>query len=100
MGVLEYHKAILADHPVSLIEATDQAVLANLVEPEISGVPPPLKLLLTSEDYGRNVEKGTFEDPPEAKEESVEEESRGGITPREPFILDALADDPVDPPKE
>ena len=100
MGALEYHKAILVDHPMSLVEATDQAVQAHLVEPEISGVPPPPKFLLTSEDYDRSIKEGTFEDPPEAEEESEEEESGGGIPPGEPSILDALADDPADPPEE
>ena len=100
MGALEYRKAILADHPVSLVEAADQAVPTHLVEPEISRVPPPLKFLLTLEDYDRNVKNGTFEDPPEAEEESEKEESEGGIPPRESSILDALAEDPADPTEE
>ena len=100
MGALEYRKAILEDHPVSLVEAADRAVLANLTEPELSGVPHPPQFVLSAEDYDREVEEGTFEDPPEAEAESEEEETEGGIPLGEPSILDALADDPLDPPGE
>ena len=102
MGALEYRKAILADHPVSIVEVADQAVPTHLAEPDISGVLPPPKFLLTPEDYDRNVDEGTFEDPPEAEEESEGEgeEAEGGILPGEPSILDALVDDPTDPPVE
>ena len=100
MGALEYRKAILEDHPVSLVEAADRAVPANLAEPELSGVPPPPKFVLSLEDYDRKVEEGTFEDPLEAELESEEEETGGDILPGEPSILDALADDPMDPLEE
>ena len=97
MGALEYRKAILEDHPVSLVEVADRAVLTNLAEPKLSGVPPPPQFVLSTEDYDREVEEGTFEDPPEAEAESEEEETEGGIPLGEPSILDALADDPLDP---
>ena len=102
MGALEYRKAILADHPVSLVEATDQTVLAHLVEPEISRVPPLSKFLLTPKDFDRRVEEGTFDDPLEAEEEfeGEEEEAKEAIPPGEPSILDAIADDPSDHPVE
>ena len=100
MGALEYRKVVLADHSESAVVAADRAVPTHLAEPEISGVPPPPKFVLTPEDYDRKVEEGTFEDPPETEGESEEEETGGGIPPGEPSILDALADDPTDPPEE
>ena len=100
IGALEYRKAILEDHPVSLVEAADRAVPTNLAEPELSGVPPPPKFVLSAEDYDKAVEEGTFEDPPEAGAESEEEEVGGDIPPGEPSILDALVDDPTDAPEE
>ena len=95
---LEYCNAILADHPVSLVEAADREVPALSAEPEISGVPPPPRFALSPGDYDREVKEGTFEDPPEAEAESEEEETGEGIPPGEPSILDALADDLTDPP--
>ena len=102
MGALEYRKAILEDHPVSLVEAVDRAVPAHLAESELSGIPPPPKFLLSLEDFDRKVEEGTFEDPPEAEEEAEDEEKEAEevIPPGEPSILDALADDPSDHPVE
>ena len=102
MGALEFRKAILVDHPASIVKAADRAVLVHLVELEISGVPPPPKFLLTPKDFDRNVEEGTFDDPLEAEEESEgeEEEAGGGIPLGEPSILDALADDLTNPPEE
>ena len=67
---LEFRKAILADHLMSVMKAADRAVPTHLTEPEISGVPLPPKFTLTSEDLDRHIEEGTFEDPLEAAEES------------------------------
>ena len=100
MGALEYRNTILADHPVSLVEAADREVPALSAEPEISGVPSPPRFVLSPGDYDREVKEGTFKDPPEAEAESEEEETGGGIPPGEPSILDALADDPTDPPEK
>ena len=102
MGALEFRKAILADHLASIVEAADRVVPTHLAELEIFGVPHPPKFMLTSLDLDRHVEEGIFEDPPKAKEETEgeEEEAEEDIPPREPSILDALANDPSDPPVE
>ena len=98
MGALEYRNAILEDHPASLVESADRAVLALLAEPALSGAPPPPRFSLSREDYDREVEEGTFEDPPDSRAESEEEGVDGGIPAGKPSALTALSDDPADPP--
>ena len=80
---------------MSLVEAADRAVPALLAEPEVSGAPPPPRFLLSQEDYDWEAKKGIFEEPLESKEEKA-----GGSIPGESSILDALADDPTDPPEK
>ena len=102
MGALEFYKAVLVDHPTSVVETADRVIPAHLTEPELSRIPPPPKFLLTPEDFDRNVEEGTLEDPLEAEEESEgeREEAGEGIPPGELSIPDTLADDSSDPLEE
>ena len=108
MGALEFWEAVLRTQPLSTVEATDEHVPAYLAEATLSTVPPPPKFQLSPTDLDRNVDPKTFEDPPEAEEkgedeeeEAIEGETTTGIEEipaDEPSILEALAEDPLDPP--
>ena len=65
---------MLHTQPLSIVEVADEEVPAQLVEAILSIVPPPPRFELSPGDLDRDVDPQVFKDPPEANEESKDEE--------------------------